>query len=52
MGSQGGGPGGGNPAIGAIIRKLSPEERQRFFAMSGPEKRAFIESKLKEQGGS
>ena len=45
----GGGPGGGNPQAGAIIRSLSDEERQRFFAMSGPEKGAFIRAKLAER---
>lgn len=45
----GGGPGGGNPQAGAIIQSLSDEERRRFFAMSGPEKGAFIRAKLAER---
>ena len=45
----GGGPGGGNPQAGAIIQSLSDEERQKFFAMSGPEKGAFIQAKLAER---
>ena len=45
----GGGPGGGNPQAGAIIQSLSAEERQKFFAMSGPEKGAFIRAKLAER---
>ena len=38
--SSGGGRGGGGG--GSIIGSLSPEERQKFFAMSPEEKRAFI----------
>ena len=48
-GPGGGGPGGGNPQAGAIIQSLSAEERQKFFAMSGPEKGAFIRAKLAER---
>ncbi len=48
-GAGGGGPGGGNPQAGAVIRSLSDEERQKFFAMSGPEKGAFIRAKLAER---
>ncbi len=48
-GPGGGGPGGGNPQAGAIIQSLSAEERRRFFAMSGPEKGAFIRAKLAER---
>ena len=48
-GPGGGGPGGGNPQAGAIIQSLSDEERQKFFAMSGPEKGAFIRAKLAER---
>ncbi len=48
-GPGGGGPGGGNPQAGAIIRSLSDEERRKFFAMSGPEKGAFIRAKLAER---
>ncbi len=48
-GPGGGGPGGGNPQAGAIIQSLSDEERRKFFAMSGPEKGAFIRAKLAER---
>ena len=48
-GPGGGGPGGGNPQAGAIIRSLSDEGRRKFFAMSGPEKGAFIRAKLAER---
>jgi len=49
------GNGAGSPAAGpipqarSVIQNLSDEERQKFFALSGPEKRAFIEEKLRQQ---
>jgi RND family efflux transporter MFP subunit len=41
---------GGSPAVGAMIRNLSNEERQKFFAMSPEEKGAFIRKKLGDAG--
>lgn len=46
-----GGP-GADPARRAIIRSLSDEERQKFFAMSPEEKQKFMAAKLKQKGGS
>ncbi len=43
--------GGPSPEARAIIQSLSEEERQKFFSMSREDKRAFIQSKLKEKGG-
>ena len=40
-GGKGGKGGGGG--FRAIIQSLSPEERQKFFALSGDERRAFIQ---------
>ena len=43
-----GGP-GANPERRAIIQSLSEEERQKFFAMSREEKRAFMQEQLKKK---
>lgn len=43
---RGGGKGGG------IVQRLSPEERQKFFAMEPDERRAFIQKKRQELQGS
>jgi hypothetical protein len=50
-GQQSGRP-GGNSNRRALIQSLSPEERQKFFAMSQDEKRAFFQSRSKAAGGS
>ena len=51
QGGQGGRP-GGNSNRRALIQSLSPEERQKFFAMSQDEKRAFFQSRSKAGSGS
>jgi membrane fusion protein (multidrug efflux system) len=43
---------GGNPAVGALIRSLSDDERQKFLAMSPEEKSAFIRERLAKREGS
>ncbi len=45
------GQGGPSSEARAVIQSLSEEDRQKFFSMSREEKRAFIQSKLKEKGG-
>ena len=46
-----GGKGGGGGGFRAIVQSLSPEDRQKFFALSGDERRAFIQKKRAEQAG-
>ena len=42
---------GGNSNRRALIQSLSPEERQKFFAMNQEEKRAFFQSRSKATSG-
>jgi Sec-independent protein translocase protein TatA len=39
--------GQGNPAAKAIIKSLTPQEREHFFSLSRPERRAFIQQRLR-----
>ena len=50
-GGQQGGRSGGNSNRRALIQSLSPEERQKFFAMSREEKQKFFQSRSKAGSG-